>query len=521
MFGLDGASPPPGPSTGRRFGRARTREGDKEHEGVGAFVRANRLPLCLAAFAFAISFSVFLTWAVACRGAPGTAGLKPTAAAGGVPARQIASAIREASGRRDGLNALDSLVHLLPAAVESELQSLGGLEKGEVTPSPVALATPPPVEQNSVLSPSPKSGTAPSTGEAPRQDVWKDASPSRASALLVICYNRPEYLQRTLETVLARLPRTDRPHVIVSQDGSIRQVGEVIDGMQERFRTLGVSFEHIVHEQSRQAGDDGFGYMALARHFGWALGEAFGRGHPRVIVLEDDLEIGADFFEYFAAVAPLLEADPSLLAASAYNDIGQAAFVSDPSVVYRSDFFPGLGWMLTKRVWEELRPKWPRGYWDDWLREPAQRRGRQILHPQVSRTRTFGKEGVSRSQFFGQYLESIKLNEDSGVDWRHQDLSYLNKASYDRALEKDVSNAVTVSADQALRYQCSGNLRSPSAIKVLYGSVDNYPNVANVFGFIADVKANVPRTAYRGVVMFPHNGCTVYLVPGGGRPLEG
>ena len=28
--------------------------------------------------------------------------------------------------------------------------------------------------------------------------------------------------------------------------------------------------------------------------------------------------------------------------------------------LYRSDFFPGLGWMLTKQVWEELEPKWPK-----------------------------------------------------------------------------------------------------------------------------------------------------------------
>ena len=28
-------------------------------------------------------------------------------------------------------------------------------------------------------------------------------------------------------------------------------------------------------------------------------------------------------------------------------------------LLYRSDFFPGLGWMLKKNLWEELKPKWP------------------------------------------------------------------------------------------------------------------------------------------------------------------
>lgn len=28
--------------------------------------------------------------------------------------------------------------------------------------------------------------------------------------------------------------------------------------------------------------------------------------------------------------------------------------------LYRSDFFPGLGWMLTKDLWNELEVKWPK-----------------------------------------------------------------------------------------------------------------------------------------------------------------
>lgn len=31
-------------------------------------------------------------------------------------------------------------------------------------------------------------------------------------------------------------------------------------------------------------------------------------------------------------------------------------------ILYRSDFFPGLGWMLSKSIWDELSPKWPKAY---------------------------------------------------------------------------------------------------------------------------------------------------------------
>ncbi len=43
------------------------------------------------------------------------------------------------------------------------------------------------------------------------------------------------------------------------------------------------------------------------------------------------MDVASDFFEYFAAVLPLMHADPSIYCASAWNDNGQAKFVSDPS----------------------------------------------------------------------------------------------------------------------------------------------------------------------------------------------
>jgi GNT-I family len=52
-------------------------------------------------------------------------------------------------------------------------------------------------------------------------------------------------------------------------------------------------------------------------------------------------QIAVDFFEYFAAVAPLLDSDSTLLAASAWNDNGMAMHVVDPTQLRRTDFFPG------------------------------------------------------------------------------------------------------------------------------------------------------------------------------------
>ena len=57
-----------------------------------------------------------------------------------------------------------------------------------------------------------------------------------------------------------------------------------------------------------------------------------------------------DFYEYFLATLPLLRQDPSLLCVSAWNDNGKAGLIDEEAVdkLYRTDFFPGLGWMMTR-----------------------------------------------------------------------------------------------------------------------------------------------------------------------------
>ena len=56
-------------------------------------------------------------------------------------------------------------------------------------------------------------------------------------------------------------------------------------------------------------------------------------------------------------------------------------------VVFSSDYFPGLGWATSKTIWNELKPKWPLGFWDDWLRLPEQRKDRVTIRPEVAARR--------------------------------------------------------------------------------------------------------------------------------------
>jgi alpha-1,3-mannosyl-glycoprotein beta-1,2-N-acetylglucosaminyltransferase len=171
--------------------------------------------------------------------------------------------------------------------------------------------------------------------------------------------------------------------IIISQDGTDANVAKVIQEFQIQHSEVPIlHWQHTVPSLRRGKLNP---YQALAVHYGWALRQVFSLPPTeRVLILEEDLHIAPDFFTYFAKMAPLLDRDHNLLAVSAFNDNGLKSKVKDATRVLRSDFFPGLGWCMTKRLWdEELATKWPEGYWDDWLREPAQRQGRHILRPEV------------------------------------------------------------------------------------------------------------------------------------------
>ena len=67
------------------------------------------------------------------------------------------------------------------------------------------------------------------------------------------------------------------------------------------------------------------------------------------------MRLSVDFFPYFEAGAKLLDKEPSLYCISSWNDHGQKQFVQDSQQLERSDFFPGLGWMLTNALWQSLK----------------------------------------------------------------------------------------------------------------------------------------------------------------------
>ncbi|NWX22794.1 MGAT1 acetylglucosaminyltransferase, partial [Aegotheles bennettii] len=316
-------------------------------------------------------------------------------------------------------------------------------------------------------------------------------------------------VRRCLDKLLRYRPSAQRFPLIVSQDCGHAETARVIASYgdavahihQPDLAEIPVPPEHRKFQ----------GYYKIARHYRWALGQVFHTFRYRAaIVVEDDLEVAPDFFEYFQAAFPLLLADPSLWCVSAWNDNGkeQMVDVAQAELLYRTDFFPGLGWLLLAELWEELEPKWPRAFWDDWMRQPEQRRGRSCIRPEVSRTMTFGRKGVSHGQFFDQYLKFIKLN-DRFVPFTQLDLSYLKKDEYERSFLAKVYAAPEVRVEEL-----QGNRRRElGTVRLQYSGRDSFKAFAKALGLMDDLKSGVPRAGYRGIVSFVYRGRRVYLAP--------
>lgn len=329
-----------------------------------------------------------------------------------------------------------------------------------------------------------------------------------AIPILVIACNRVT-VRRCLDKLLQLRPSAELYPIIVSQDCGHAETSEVIRSYGDRVTHLKQPDLSDIAVQPQHKKFQG--YYKISRHYHWALNQVFKTfSHSSVVVVEDDLEVAPDFFEYFRASLPLLKSDPSLWCVSAWNDNGRDGYV-DPgkaNLLYRTDFFPGLGWMLLREVWEELEPKWPASFWDDWMRQPEQRRNRACIRPEISRTLTFGRQGVSLGQFYDKYLRYIKLNTEF-VPFTKLDLSYLKEETYREKFEKEVYSAPVVAYEDVKQ----GQLKGPGPFRLQYSSKDSFKVMAKNLGIMDDLKSGVPRTGYRGVVSFLSRGRRIFLAP--------
>ncbi|XP_011000878.1 PREDICTED: alpha-1,3-mannosyl-glycoprotein 2-beta-N-acetylglucosaminyltransferase-like [Populus euphratica] len=309
------------------------------------------------------------------------------------------------------------------------------------------------------------------------------------AAVVIMACNRADYLERTIESVLKyqRSVASKYP-LFVSQDGTDPNVRRKAMSYDQLMYIQHLDSEPVHTERPGEL----IAYYKIARHYKWAMDQLFYKHNfSRVIILEDDMEIAPDFFDYFEAAAALLDKDKSIMAVSSWNDNGQKQFVHDPYELYRSDFFPGLGWMLTKSIWDELSPKWPKAYPFFYIEN---HKGRQFIRPEVCRTYNFG-EHVRMTIYMLLHLLFIY---DVKVDWKSRDLSYLMKDKYTKHFADVVRKAKPIQGTDAVLKV--SNIEGD--VRIQYKDQPDFERIARQLGIFQEWKDGIPRTSFKGVVVF-------------------
>ena len=337
-----------------------------------------------------------------------------------------------------------------------------------------------------------------------------------ATAVVILCYNRPEYLQRTLQSLFEkRLPH--EWEVYVSQDGDHPGVKKVIESFQSRYPIHHLQFQYDEATWSQRTSplhptyDPKWrAHYKISAHYLNMLTKIFDISNfDRVIILEDDMELAPDFVDYFQAASGMFEKDPSVLCVSAWNDNGRKDLAVDYRKLHRTDCFPGLGWMMHRKLWKELRPRWPPIFWDDWMRLPFIRKGRSCIYPEVNRVFTFGKKGSSNGQFFNEYLSKIHLN-DQIVNWKDFGWESMMEPMYGNRIG-EILNATVLATVESFDQLVASGVRN--VMLVYDGYQKSFKHYAKRFGLMQDFREGIPRGSYHGAVGFWHNSTRVWVVP--------
>ncbi|XP_066915604.1 protein O-linked-mannose beta-1,2-N-acetylglucosaminyltransferase 1-like [Clytia hemisphaerica] len=248
--------------------------------------------------------------------------------------------------------------------------------------------------------------------------------------IAVIAANRPNYLFRMLRGLLSK-PGVDPSNVIVYIDGFFDEPSAIA----ELFKVSVVEHVPICSKNCR-----------ISQHYKRSLKETFEK-YPAadyMIILEEDLDVSKDLMDYFSQLIPVLATDQSLYCISAWNDQGYEHSSNDPSMLYRVETMPGLGWVLKKSLFmNELYPKWPGSDkfwdWDMWMRMDGNRKGRECIIPDVSRTYHFGAKGLNMNSYFQDlYFTKHALNTKSGI---HFNISRVEKDSYEQHINDKIRTA--------------------------------------------------------------------------------
>lgn len=247
----------------------------------------------------------------------------------------------------------------------------------------------------------------------------------------VIASDRPHYLYRMLQSILST--SGSNPEMItVFIDGYYEEPFEVT----KLFGLHGVQHTPLGVKNAR-----------ISQHYKSSLTATFNRFKDAeyAIIIEEDLDVSPDFFNYFSQTKHLLDEDPSIYCISAWNDQGYEHSCKDPSLLYRIETMPGLGWMMKRKLYkEELETQWPtpekQWDWDMWMRANFIRKDRECIIPDISRTYHFGSKGINMNPYFQEvYFKKHSFMTLPNVQLK--DVDKMKKDNYEVLIKMLIKDA--------------------------------------------------------------------------------
>ena len=150
------------------------------------------------------------------------------------------------------------------------------------------------------------------------------------SPIVIIASSRPRYLFRMLRKLLS-VAGANPKMITVFVDGVYNETIAVAElfGLRVVINEIKCRHNCRIQQHYKKSLSRTFDDFPLAKF---------------AIILEEDLEVSDDIFDYFGQTCPLFESDSSIFCISAWNDQGYQHSVHDPSLLYRVETMPGLGW---------------------------------------------------------------------------------------------------------------------------------------------------------------------------------
>jgi len=340
----------------------------------------------------------------------------------------------------------------------------------------------------------------------------------------VIAHNRPQELMYTLAS-LVKSGGFLSCDIVVFHDTVHAETTEVIQKFQEENSNI-YYVQHASSGTSRSGKSTKLDTQrAISRHYHFAMHAMFDVFYPtedHIILLEDDLLVSQDFFEYMWTGAKILRTDPTLYTVSAYNDNGFLDLVrSNSKSVHRTDFFPGLGWIATRELFLDIRDELPDSIaWDYLVRSSVVRRGRHCLYPEIPRTKHLGTTGVNADIIsystwsdtvlwgYGHMRRAPRVPE--------KNFAKAEQEKYDAALIRTLHKAEVVtdlprSLNDIVK---AGSKGHPLLLVYDASKVAQFYPFAEFFGLFPQwyITEGFPRTSYKGLVQFRWHGRMVLLL---------